>query len=186
MQSNLEPAVAERERLVTAEQVKQHLKSNMALSDDLQRLIDDADQAVVSRCGPHRIDGTLTDLLRGGGVRLFPIQAVEGITSVTETVWGMATVLSDDDYRIWYGGRMLERLSSGAHPRTAWGERVELEYTPVDTDAQRRMAIIRLVQLGLQYSGVRSERVGPYSSQSLDYTQEREAILKQLCTGIPI
>ena len=81
---------------------------------------------------------------------------------------------------------MLERLSNGSHPRADWGERVELTYTPVDTDPQRRMAIIRLVQLGLQYSGLQSESVGPYSAQSLDYSKEREAILKQLSTGVPI
>ena len=172
--------------LLTKEEVQQHLGSNVAADEYLQRLIDDADQAVVRRCGPHKIDGSLTDVLRGGSVRLFPSQAVEGITSVTETVWDTATVLSPDDYRTWYGGRMLERLSNGSHPRTFWGERVELEYTPVDTDPQRKMAIIRLVQLGIQYSGLQSERVGPYSAQNLDYAKEREAILKQISTGVPI
>ena len=95
-------------------------------------------------------------------------------------------MLSPDDYRTWYGGRMLERLSNGSHPRADWGERVELTYTPVDTDHQRRMAIIRLVQLGLPYSGLHSESVGQYSAQNLDYGKEREAILKQLSTGVPI
>ena len=172
--------------LLTKEEVQQHLGSNSTDIDELQRLIDDADAEVVRRYGPHRIDGSLTDVLRGGSVRLFPSQAVEGITSVTETAWDTVTVLSPDDYRTWYGGRMLERLSNGSHPRADWGERVELTYTPVDTDPQRRMAIIRLVQLGLQYSGLESTSIGPYSSKSLDYTREREAILKQLSTGVPI
>ena len=174
------------QRLVTVEQVREHLGTNSTDTDELQRLIDDDDAEVVRRCGPHKIDGALTDVLRGGSVRLFPSQAVEGITSVTETAWDTVTVLSHDDYRTWYGGRMLERLSNGSHPRADWGERVELTYTPVDTDPQRRMAIIRLVRLGLQYSGLQSESVGPYSAQSLDYAKEREAILKQLCPGTPI
>ena len=174
------------QRLVAVEQVREHLGTNSTDTDELQRLIDDADAEVVSRCGPHKIDGSLTDVLRGGSVRLFPSQAVEGITSVTETAWDTVTVLSPDDYRTWYGGRMLERLANGSHPRADWGERVELTYTPVDTDPQRRMAIIRLVQLGLPYSGLQSESVGPYSVQNLNYTRERDAILKQLCTGIPI
>ncbi len=140
------------QRLVTVEQVREHLGSDLPTSDELQRLIDEADAEVVRRYGPHKIDGSLTDVLRGGSVRLFPSQAVEGITSVTETAWDTVTVLSPDDYRTWYGGRVLERLSNGSHPRADWGERVELTYTPVDTDPQRRMAIIRLVQLGLPYS----------------------------------
>ena len=179
--------VPARPRLVTADQVREHIGSNSTDTDELlTRLIEEADAEVVRRCGPHKIDGSLTDVLRGGSVRLFPSQAVEGITSVTETVWDTATVLSPDDYRTWYGGRMLERLSNGSYPRADWGERVELTYTPVDTDPQRRMAIIRLVQLGLQYSGLKSESVGPYSAQSLDYAEEREAILKQISTGVPI
>ena len=176
-----------RPRLVTADQVREHIGSNSTDTDELlTRLIEEADRAVVSRYGPHSIDGPVTDVLRGGSVRLFPSQAMEGITSVTETAWDTATVLSPDDYRLWHGGRMLERLSNGSHPRADWGERVELTYTPVDTDHQRRMAIIRLVQLGLPYSGLQSGSVGPYSAQNLDYAKEREAILKQLSTGVPI
>ena len=175
------------QRLVTADQVREHLGSNSADTDEvLDRLIDEADAEVVSRYGPHRSDVPVTEVLRGGSVRLFPSQAMEAITSVAETAWDTATVLSPDDYRTWYGGRMLERLSNGSHPRADWGERVELEYTPVDTAHQRRMAIIRLVQLGLPYSGLKSESVGPYSAQNLDYAKEREAILKQLSTGVPI
>ena len=179
--------VSEPSRLVSVDDVREHLGTNSTDTDELlTRLIEEADRAVVSRYGPHSIDGPLTDVLRGGSVRLFPSQAMEGITSVTETAWDTATVLSPDDYRTWYGDRMLERLSNGSHPRADWGERVELTYTPVDTDHQRRMAIIRLVQLGLQYSGLKSESVGPYSAQNLDYAKEREAILRQLGTGVPI
>ena len=172
--------------LLTKEEVQQHLGSNSTDTDELQRLIDDADAEVVRRCGPHKIEGPLTDVLRGGSVRLFPRQAVEAVISVVETVGDVITALSPDDYRTWHGGRMLERLSNGSHPRADWGGRVELTYTPIDTDPQRKMAIIRLVQLGLQYSGLKSESVGPYSAQNLDYTREREAILKQLSTGVPI
>ena len=73
------------QRLVTVEQMREHLGTNSTDTDELHRLIDDADAEVVRRCGPHKIDGSLTDVLRGGSVRLFPSQAVEGITSVTET-----------------------------------------------------------------------------------------------------
>ena len=179
----MEPEVA---GLLTKEEVQQHLGSNVAADEYLQRLIDDADQAVVSRYGPHSIDGPVTGVHPGGGFRLFPHRAVKEIAKVTETDGNVSVVLSDDDYRSWYGGRMLQRLADGSHPRSCWGERVELEFTPVDDDAQRRMAIIRLVQLGLQYSGLKSESVGPYSAQNLDYAKEREAILKQLSTGVPI
>ena len=178
--------VAEPQYLVSVDQVREHLGSNVAADEYLQRLIDDADQAVVSRYGPHSIDGPVTEVHGGGTFRLFPHRVVKEIAKVTETDGNVSVVLSDDDYRSWYGGRMLQRLADGSHPRGCWGERVELEFTPVDDDAQRRMAIIRLVQLGLPYSGLQSESVGPYSAQNLDYAKEREAILKQLSTGVPI
>ena len=176
-----------RPRLVTADQVREHIGSNSTDTDGLlTRLIDEADREVVSRYGPHRIDGPVTEVHGGGSFRLFPHRAVKEIAKVTETDGNVSVVLSDDDYRSWYGGRMLQRLADGSHPRSCWGERVELEFTPVDDDAQRRMAIIRLVQLGLQYSGLESTSIGPYSSKSLDYTRERDAILKQISTGVPI
>ena len=177
--------VSEPERLVSTTMLRENVETDLSVSA-LERLIDDADAEVVRRCGSHKIEGPLTDVLRGGSVRLFPRQAVEAVISVVETLGDVATTLSPNDYRMWHGGRMLERLSNGSHPHADWGERVELTYTPVDTDPQRKMAIIRLVQLGLQYSGLQSERVGPYSAQNLDYTREREAILKQLSTGVPI
>ena len=175
------------QRLVTADQVREHIGSNSADTDEvLDRLIDEADAEVVSRYGPHSIDGPVTEVHGGGSFRLFPQRVVKEIAKVTETDGNVSVVLSDDDYRSWYGGRMLQRLADGSHPRSCWGERVEFEFTPVDDDAQRRMAIIRLVQLGLPYSGLQSESVGPYSAQNLDYAKEREAILKQLSTGVPI
>ena len=177
--------VSEPERLVSTTVLRENMETNLSDSA-LKRLIDDADAEVVRRCGPHYQDGPVDEVLSGGGVRLFPNRAVEEMISVTETAWDTVSVLSSDDYRLWHGGRMLERLSSGAHPRPYWGERVLLRYTPVDTDPQRRMAIIRLVQLGLQYSGLQSETVGPYRTQSLDYAQERDAILRQLCPGVPV
>ena len=176
-----------RPRLVTADQVREHIGSNSTETAELlTRLIEEADAEVVSRYGPHSIDGPVTEVHGGGTFRLFPHRVVKEIAKVTETDGNVSVVLSDDDYRSWYGGRMLQRLADGSHPRSCWGERVELEFTPVDDDPQRRMAIIRLVQLGLPYSGLQSESVGPYSAQNLDYGKEREAILKQLSTGVPI
>ena len=179
--------MTEPSHLVSVDEVREHIGSNASITDELlQRLIEEADAAVVRYCGPYNQDGPVEEIFPGGSIRLFPNRAVESVVKVTETVGAISMDLSPDDYRSWYGGRMLERLSSGTHPSVRWGERVLLRYTPVDTDAQRKMAIIRLVQLGIQYSGVQSESVGPYSVQNLDYAKEREAILKQLSTGVPI
>ena len=96
----MEPEVA---GLLTKEEVQQHLGSNVAADEYLQRLIDDADQAMVSRYGPHSIDGPVTEVHPGGSFRLFPHRAVKEIAKVTETDGNVSVVLSDDDYRSWYG-----------------------------------------------------------------------------------
>ena len=174
-----------RTRLITPEGLRRHIETDLP-DEAVNELIDDADAAVVRWCGPHGIDGAVEEMVRGGAAKVFPSRAVETMEKVTETVGAILTELSADDYRIWHGGRTLERLPSGAHPRPRWADQVQLTYKPVDDDPQRRLAIIRLVQLGLQYEGVKSESVGPFATQYLDYTRERDAILKQLCPVTPI
>ena len=167
-------------KLMNAEKLRHHVETD--LSDDaLEELIQDADAAIVGMCGPHAINGAVEETVRGGDGKLFPARPIQTIEQLTEVTGTISTSLSSDDYRAWHGGRMLERLQGGAHPRIRWGDQVHLTYQPVDDDHQRKMAIVRLVQLGIQYSGVQSERLGPYSSEYLDYTRERDAILKQLC-----
>ena len=166
--------------LMNPEQLRRHVETN--LSDEaLEELIRDADAAIVGMCGPHAINGTVEETVCGGSAKLFPAQPIRTIEQLTEVTGSVSISLSSGDYRSWHGGRMLERLQGGAHPRIRWGDRVHLTYQPVDDDHQRKMAIVRLVQLGIQYSGVQSERLGPFSTQYLDYTRERDAILKQLC-----
>ena len=177
--------MTQRPKLVTPARVRRHVTTTLS-DTSLEQLINDANNAVVSHCGPHHIDGLIEETVRGDASKVFPSRAIQTVESVTEVVRGLHTALSDDDYAVWHGGRMLERMADGAHPRARWGDQVLLTYTPVDDDPQRRMAIIRLVQLGIQYEGIRSETVGPYSSQYLDYTRERDAILKQLCAVAPI
>ena len=83
------------QRLVTADQVREHIGSNSADTDEvLDRLIDEADAEVVSRYGPHSIDGPVTEVHGGGSFRLFPHRAVKEIDKVTETDGNVSVVLS--------------------------------------------------------------------------------------------
>ena len=67
-----------RPRLVTVDQVREHIGSNSTDTDELvTRLIEEADAEVVSRYGPHRIDGPATEVHPGGSFRLFPHREVK-------------------------------------------------------------------------------------------------------------
>ena len=95
-----------RPRLVAADQVREHIGSNSTDTDELlTRLIEEADAEVVSRYGPHSIDGPMTEVHGGGTFRLFPHRVVKEIAKVTETDGTVSVVLSDDDYRSWYAGK---------------------------------------------------------------------------------
>ena len=120
------------ERLVSTTVLRENVQTNLSDSA-LEHLIDDADATVVRYCGPHNQDAPVDEILTGGSIRLFPNRAVESVEKTTETVGAISTDLSSNDYRSWYGGRMLERLSDGSHPRPYWGDRVLLRYTPVST-----------------------------------------------------
>ena len=166
--------------ILTNDQLSDHLQHD--LSDPALSQLNAAEtEEIERRFGP--LD-TATELLPGGEKMLILKQKLgsAGITSVTETVGTTDTVLAADDYRLWYGGAMLERLDDGTNPRSRWGDRVSVVYVPEDRLAQRRLVLIQLVKLAFEYRGLKSEAVGAgdHSMTALDYTTERENILRSL------
>jgi hypothetical protein len=57
---------------------------------------------------------------------------------------------------------------------------VQITYTPVSDGNQRQEAIIKLVQLAVQYDGTSNLRIGDYSQANLSYQAERDRILQGL------
>lgn len=100
--------------------------------------------------------------------------------------------LDSTDYRVWNGGRTLERLYAGAatFPRVYWGSRVEVAYTPVDETPQRDEVCMKLVLLSLVYDGLIETTVGEVrvtkgarssgGGSPLPYVDERERLLRTL------
>ena len=159
-------------------QLGEHIEHD--LSDNALRRLNDAETAeILRRCGSVT---TATELLPGGEVNLILKQKADSFTSVTETIGTTSTVLSSDDYRLWYGGAMLERLDDGTNPRSRWGNRVSVVYVPENRLAQRRLVLINLVKLAIEYRGLKAEGVGAgdYSMTVLEYNKERENLLRSL------
>ena len=80
-----------------------------------------------------------------------------------------------DSYELINGGRVLQSLSY-----VSFYDRVRVEYTPVATNPQRMFALIQLVRLANQHSGLASEGDDTYNTVQLSHGKERARILRTL------
>jgi hypothetical protein len=163
--------------LLTTDQLRQHLETGLE-DAALQRLLDAEEAEIIRRYGPH---ASATELHAPDSEWMFLRREPSSIDTVTETVGDEDTVLSSDDYRDWGAGR-LERLDDGTNPRSSWGDRVEVQYTPVDRQDERTMALINLCKLAAEYNALEDISVGggDYRASSLEYNRERERLLGSL------
>lgn len=157
--------------LLTPISLREHVETD--LSDAaLQCILDSEEAEIVRRYGPH---ATASETLAGGARWLILARDAASVTQIVETADGLDTALGADAYRLWPGGR-IERLDA------IWAPRVAVTYTPREETAQRRLALINLCKLAIAYSGLKSEGVGSgdYQATALDYTGEREKLLRGL------
>lgn len=163
------------------DRVKERIETSL-LDPELQLLIDEANGAIIARHGPNADPAAPIILyLEGGGALLDFIRPVDTLATVTivETVGDADTTLAATDWRALNRGRTLERLDAGANPRQHWG-RAKITYVPVNDGNERQEAIIKLVQLAIEFEGVASRKVGDHQQANADYERERERILCQL------
>jgi hypothetical protein len=173
--------------IISPDDLREHVESGLG-DAALQRLIDDADAAIVARYGPH--DATeaapVSEEFTGGDLRLFPRQKVASVVSVTEYVGSLGSAevsyeLDPDDWRLEHAGGSIVRLASGPTPAGSWGSRIVIEYLPQTDYSRRQRVALDLCRLAAQQSGLASERAGDYAATSVeDYQRERERILNEL------
>lgn len=164
------------------DRVKERL--NPQLSDsEVQALIAEASDEILRRYGPAVGEEAITATFSGGNTSLFlerPLDP-EKTVEVVEIDGDVETTLDAGDYRVWNGGRLLERLSTGANARSRWANLVTLSYFPIDDTSKRDEVTIKLVKLSIDYEGgVSREDIDGYSTTFSDYTKERESLLASL------
>jgi hypothetical protein len=160
--------------LLTLDEVKAHVETDLE-DTALQRIVTGIESEISDRYGST---DSAEETVAGTDRRvLVTHRPIESITSITED----DVTLSANDYRQW-GRYRLERLSSGDNPRTLWGGVVELQYTPRDDSEQRKLVLVDLVKLELEYRALQSESVGggDYRANHVDYTRERTRLLRML------
>jgi hypothetical protein len=171
------------------DRVKERIESDL-LDDELQRLIDEANQEVLDRWGPHSQAGSpITVVVRGESRYVDlprPLDTAQSVTVLER--WDrwleQTTTLAANDYRVLHDGHTLERLRTGTNPPkfgwARWGHRVDVTYVPRNDGNQREEVIVKLVQLAVEFQGVDRRRVGDTDQQSADYVEEREKLLESL------
>jgi len=172
--------------ILTPDQLREHVTTSLG-DDALQRLLDAAEWAIVNRAGPP---GARTELATGGFRYITLARPVASITSIIETdPVGFQTTLDPDDYIIGTGEMVIERLSTGTHPRFRWDWRVTTAYTPVDDDPIRVEVQIALCELALNYApGLAEETIGEWTERYANNSAwtnaaERDSILERLAIG---
>ena len=170
--------------LLTVAEVKEHVTTG--LSDTaLGRLIDAQDAYILRMVGPHDPATTIVyERDSVPGLRNFwlprPASSIDVVEDryLYDSAW---TVREDAVYYLSDGGRSVSL--------NYWGwsipfrDVVRVSFTPVSSNAERTQALIDLVRLETQDTGLESERDDTYSYKAKDRTKARREIIMPLKHG---
>lgn len=161
--------------LLTLDAVRANVETDLS-NDALQRVIDGEDAYIRKMVGPH--DGEFTETIRGEGYLLWLTKQAASVSLVKEYGWRAdpqrPQTLAATAYTIEQYGHALWRRY------LAWDTFVDVTYTPVEENALRIKALIELVRLAAQDTGVANQRVGSYSSVAFPRDEERRRIIAPL------
>jgi len=168
--------------LLTPAEILTHVESDLATAT-LQRILDGEEEEIVKRFGSHAPDDS-TDPSQTekfysvhGQKFIYLGREVASITSVTETESNKygetSTTLSANDYEVFDSKRLL-RKATGDNSSSHWQDIVTVVYVPYDDRARRRVLLINLCKLALQYDATNSTSVGEVSVSTPEYNTERE------------
>lgn len=157
-----------------------------SLTDDqLEQLGSDCEAAITEWAGqlvytgdPEAVDEVTETAYAHRQTLLRLRQTPAEIVSVTDTTGSTDTELVSDndthDYRI--RGDYLERANY-----YLWGERTVVVYKPADARWKRRQALVKLVQLELNFEpGVTAQQAGPWAERYSEYVSMKREILNDV------
>lgn len=173
------------------DRVKERTETDLS-DTELQLMIDEINQEIINRFGPHPDPANPITVWKEGNRELIvldkPMDTTQPIT-ITEFYdwWGIggesSFTLDASDYRIWEPWHTtIQRWWGGTafFPRRLWGDRVQITYTPIDDGNQREEVIIKIVALGIEYDAFLDTKVGDYGTTKNNYQDEREKLLQSL------
>lgn len=173
--------------LLTVDELREHIETGLN-ADALGRLNDDADLAVIRSVGPLAVDSQVfaiapCDYPDGRDKVVTLTRELGTVTEITEQIFdNTPDVLAADDYVV--DGSQLTRLDTGTNPRSYWGHRVTVTIAPLDTTATRKIAIVDLVKLEVQFQGLADETAGDYRMTAPEYLEAKKQVLAKLTPGM--
>ena len=174
--------------LVTVAELRGHMGIGSVLPDSqLEILLDAADADIIRHIGPH--DGEITALIDSTFGRRDSISSgrrphrawlprpAATIASVEQYYYAQdpddADTVEASEYSLIHDGWCIQRHDS------YWWDHVMVTYTPISTNAQRKLAILQLVELDVHWG--QAKRPDPLLRE-----KSREAILRRLLPAEPI
>lgn len=168
--------------ILTVDELRTFVTTDL-VDDALQTLLDATEAEIISLAGEP---GARTEIVDGGTRFISLARPASAITSIKELVGTVETTLAADDFLLYPGGMLIERLNYGTNPYPRWHGQVTTIYTALDDDALRKSVQLALIQLDLNYKpGLAEETVGEwterYSNNSAwNVESERQSILARL------
>ena len=152
--------------------VRRHVPAEAYTDDALVRIIDWNEAEIIRVAGPH--DGE-RELI----IETYPGQADFSIKRPAKTIAAIAEGLDEESVpvtaiRLLHGGYTIRRKSG------AWVAPVKLTYTPVPDNPRRELALIQMIRLDVQDTGLKSYGDGVYREQSADIGERKTEILREL------
>jgi hypothetical protein len=168
--------------ILTVDELRTFVTTDLG-DEALQTLLDATEAEIVALAGAS---GARTEITDGGSRFISLARPASAITSIKELVGSVETTLATDDYLLYPGGMLIERLDYGTNPYPRWHGQVTTVYTALDDEALRKAVQLALCQLDLNYKpGLAEETIGEwterYSNNSAwNIESERQSILARL------
>ena len=167
--------------LLTTAQVKEHLSTE--LSDAaLERLIDASDAYIRRQVGPHDPETTMVYTKEPPSYLVSLPRPAVSVASVSLDGWYSPDyTIPSDYYRLEGEGRLLRVYDSYyVYTFSDNYERMTITFTPVSENDQRVNALIELVRMEIQDTGLKSERDDTYTYTQRDKAMARKEIIAPL------
>lgn len=171
--------------LLTTAELKGYIQDTAESDTTLQQRIDDTEEELNHRFGRLELDddaiATITERVEIRGYRTaLPLsQAADEVISIKAD--GSSDALATSYYRLRGDRDVIYAAAAewGGIP-AAWPYNyIDIEYRPADSRARRRRALIKLIQLDMNYQpGMGGQSGGPWSESytGQSYDAQREAI----------
>lgn len=179
---------------LTIAEFEEHVTTSLG-DDAIQRLLDDAEEAIIAYAGPTVDADYVTDMAErfvphGDAIRLS--RRASAIVEVLEHAQRETpTTLAADDYELSQSGFMLHRLRGGTNGSWRWHSDVEVRYTPYSDVATRVITQLQLCRLEIAFNpGLASQTIGSwaeaFTTNGIPYPEQRDAILARLSSSDPL